>query len=173
MSASGFTLVEMMVIITIVTIFTIITARALPIVRNQQNVRLAQQQISSLLNEARHQALNETRQDACLESHGQSEKKCSDIGLDLRQTTATLFADTDDDNRFSARDFIIRQQPIAGSMTALTPTTALFEASPPSVVMYGNGALKAPGDSSLTLILESGGDQKNYLIDSYGHLEQQ
>ena len=167
--SAGFSLIEVLVIISIITIFSVLTATSLPIARNRQNIQLAGQQVSAMLSEAIQRAINETREESCLEGRGEA-IKCSDVGVHIAGTTITMFADTVDDNKFSDGDAVIKTQTLSGNAISPDDMSIVFEAAPPSVIAFGNGNVITPDGQQATFSVSAGSHTSTYRADAYGHL---
>jgi prepilin-type N-terminal cleavage/methylation domain-containing protein len=148
---SGFTLIEVMVTIAIVTITTVIVATGFPRLRDQQQQLLARQQITSLIREAQQQSINGQRPDKCLSTvAGDQAKKCSQAGLALRGNEYYLFLDTsnNDDRKFTNEksDFIISHGNLPGGVTVASAAwrSFLFVPDPPSTTLYVDGEVVTP-----------------------------
>lgn len=169
----GFTLLEVVVTITIITIITYLVFAAFSVTRNEQALLRAEQQLQNNLREAQSQALNEVRAPKCLDRVGPNlseQRHCSNIGVSISGNTLTLFADISDDNLFSAADFQLETFELPANVIVQADRTFLFEATPPNITLYANGAL-VPSDSIGDVVLQAGNASLPLTISSYGHVD--
>lgn len=165
---NGFTLFEVMVTISIIGILTVMTGRAFPIARNNQSLRLAEQQLQASLREAQQLALYEDRNDDCVARPG-DDSLCSDIGVHLAGNVLTMFADIDADGVYSndTTDFRISTASLPSGVTVTTTPSYLFRGDPPTVELFVNNR---PENDRANLTLEAGNITANYEIHSYGQV---
>lgn len=173
-NTSGFTLIEALVTVAIISILTVLVASSYPIVRQQQQVRVAEQLLGSQLRRAQQLALNENREVRCLQLFADQvslQPRCSDIGIAIRGSEFIMFADTDADTRFtSGSDYIISNTAI-GKDVSIPNKDFLFKATPPTITAYTDGvvqSLKTPQ----TLVIAVGSLQVPYDIYPYGYIEE-
>lgn len=170
---AGMTLIEVVISIAIISVISALLLSALPLIRSQQQLRGAVQQIQSNLRVAQQAALNESRPAACLTRAGDDKEKqrsCSDRGLAISNNTLIQFADTQDDNRFSASsDFIISQENLTGGTTA--PNKAwLFEATPPTITLWVDGKIQ-PGALPANADIRAGALTATIHVYAYGYTQ--
>lgn len=170
----GVTLIETLVAISLMTLLTVLGMRAIPTVRHNQRLVSDTELVQFLLRQAERSALNESRDEECLELAGEDEeiqKRCSTIGVALQDSTAWIFADMSGDRRFTAEhDFVIEQHTLA-STAVFSPGTSsevlLFEATPPTIVLYANGAIVGT-QTPAVFELVSGSQRKPLYVYPFG-----
>lgn len=170
----GFTLIETLVTISIVSLITAILVVSWPWAREQQAFTLATQVIASRLKEAQQYAINEQRPERC-----EAQRQCSVVGIAVRGAELVMFADTRglnqqyDEAAGVTGDFIIQKQTLPSAVTtdAGQWQSWVFKAVPPNVISFGpTGEEIAPG-AATSLILEWGTKQRTLTIRPYGHVE--
>jgi prepilin-type N-terminal cleavage/methylation domain-containing protein len=156
---SGYTLIEVLITVTIITLVTTIGITALPLVRDSQNLRLAEQELQSKLRVAGKKALHENRDQRCLDDpRVETPSACSDIGLAVTSNLLILFADINQDlNYSSGADLILEEVPLPNQVRALTDTVFLFVAEPPALQLYQDGVPLLSDDQpgEITLLASS------------------
>lgn len=176
--SAGLTLLELLVTVTMLTLVTYLAASAFPIVREEEALKHASQQIISALRAVQVQALDEQRSHDCLTQVGEDPldaKRCSDLGIMLRQADLVTFADTNDNNRFDDRDFPVQTTRLARTVQVTEPVSLLVEATPPNIVLYVNGTSLSADESTDVLLraVTSRSRQRTVLlsISAYGVVE--
>lgn len=164
----GFTLIEVMVTITIISILAAIITVALPKSRESQDLILAGQQLQSLVREAQKRALNEQRDQPCVDQAAEA-KYCSDVGLHIETTTVRMFADIASDGDYTAADYTIYTADLVGGVSIETPLTLLFRAVPPTITLFVNNG----ETDAVTLRLQSGAVLHTLIVNRYGQIERQ
>lgn len=141
-ASAGFTLIEVVVSIAVVSVVATMIATAYPVVRQAQQLDAAEQQIQAALYEARDMAFNEERDQKCLDQadveKGMLAKYCSDVGVKFDRDKLILFADSDNSETFAVgSDFIIKTIALTGGVyiEVPTPDTEIFYGEPPSLRM--------------------------------------
>lgn len=184
-SGAGFTLLEVVVTIVILSIITLLVTSAFPEARSAQALLLARQQLRSIFQKAEQQALQEIRDENCLQRVKNNpdytlQKRCSDIGVALQGSTALLFADTEDDNQYTeGQDYLLStlSLPAGVKVTQADGTdlstwqSFLFEATPPTIDLYVNQTL-LPGNQQAPIALQAGRRSALLNVNRYGRLEQ-
>ncbi len=172
--ARGVTLIETVVVISIMTILTVLGMRAVPVVRHNQRLISDSELIQFLLRQAERSALNEVRAEECLQVVGDDEevqKRCSNIGIAIQDSSVWLFADLSGDQNFSAEDdFVLEQYTLASKAvipTGVVSESLVFEAVPPTVALFANGAPVTPKDPAF-FELVSGPQRKPLYIYPFG-----
>lgn len=172
-SQAGLTLLEVIVTLVLITATTYLVASAFPIVREQQALQQAQQQLTAALRAAQIQALDEQRHPDCLERVGEAirqQKLCSDLGVFLQDNQLRTFADIHDNNLFDTDDFVLGNTSLPPSLTAATSASILFEATPPNTTTYLDGVLLTPTQPG-TVTLRSPRRELSVTISAYGLVE--
>lgn len=165
----GFTLLETAVVLSIISILTGLVLTGWPRTRQHQALLLASQQVKTMIHTAQQKALNEDRAKACTDTINPP-RLCSDIGIALKDGTIVVFADTVDDNKFTAPvsqnnpgDFELERQTLPLSVTGPSNWQAfIFEATPPHIDLIGGPK---------TLTLTSGTATKTITVQRYGPVE--
>ncbi len=170
---AGFTLLEVLVTLAIITIVTYVATIAFPIIREQEALVHARQVVSSALRTAQTQALNEERSPDCLARAGDSPlaaKECSDIGIFLQGENMIAFADTNDNNRYDNQDFKISETSLPRPVTISAAASFLIEATPPNVTLWHNGVV-IPAGSHVSASLRARRRTLTFSVLLYGILE--
>lgn len=169
-SSLGFTLVEAVVTIAILSIITTIVLAAFPQVRDHQTLIAAEQQLRSYIRQAEQASFNQIRPEDCTntlpeEDHG----LCSDTGIAIRGSEVILFADTlqKDVNQYEQGDYVYNTLTLPSPARALAERTLLFEADPPGIILYVDGVNQSPGRVELM----AGSRSKLLTIHRYGQVE--
>lgn len=167
----GFTLLEVVVTVTIVSLLTLIVTAALPAARSHQALRLAQQQVSDGLAAASHRAINEIRPPACT-NRVAAAKRCSDVGVALQAGELIIFADTAEPQDWQYSE---GQDEILATITLPTGVTTerqsfVFIATPPTLELYHDGQLMA-AQEKIPLVLVSDRARVPLTVSSYGQVE--
>jgi prepilin-type N-terminal cleavage/methylation domain-containing protein len=167
---SGFTLLEVIVVVTIISLLTLIVTAALPAARAHQTLRLATQQVSDVFAQASHRALNEVRPESCT-SRASQPKRCSDVGVALGNNQLILFADTTDPqwHYTAGQDEVLATIVLPTGVTAATQSF-VFTATPPTLEVYADGKLIA-GKQRIPLTLTSGDQPIALTVSAYGQVE--
>lgn len=168
---SGFTLLEVVVVITILSLLTLIVTTALPTARAHQGLRLARQQVIDVFAQASHRALNEVRAEPCL-GRAAERKRCSDVGVALRQNALILFGDTAEPQDWQYtpdQDEVFSTMALPAGVTVASQSF-VFIATPPTVEVYAQGRLITPAQK-IPLTLISGTTQASLAVSAYGHVE--
>jgi len=188
MNQRGYTLFEVVVVIAIIGILTVVTARAYPAARSSQSLRLAEQQLQSTLREAQQRAINEERETDCLAiartvdepNTTHEQRQCSDIGVYVDGQALIMFADTDlgpddeptgDFEYTPGLDLELKTLPLpSGVSVRIDPRSSrsfVFKGIPPRVELYVDGALyEEPG----VVLLESTGAAATLQVLSHGQV---
>lgn len=178
LTPSGFTLIEIVVTVSIIGIITTMVAVGYPALRDRQILQRTHQQLELLVREATRQTLNEERAPACRDQFPDNtpdavsrRRRCSDVGLHLEGVTATLFADLDANKAYSAvADYEIRD-PVVLPAPVTQEQTMVFNATPPYLTMYGN-AIPLDDQHPLELTFQLRGRTTTLVVRPYGKVEQ-
>lgn len=171
---TGFTLLEVVIVISIMTIVTYAVLTALPVARTNQQLTGDITALRSILTNAQQQAVNEIRSPDCLAtvpSDADSQRRCSNIGVFIADNKVIQFADTSPDRIYTPGvDYILRESDQASGLKGGPDITILFEADPPTVVTYANGQVLGPKQKvSFTLAIKD--TQRALTIGPYGIIE--
>lgn len=176
-SAGGFTLLEILVSVVIVSVLTTIITVGFRVSRDNQRIVLAKQELEALIRDTQKRAFNEEREERCLRSLPESaldrRRRCADVGIVLEGNRVTQFADTHGeigDRFFTTGDYTVTTLPLASSqgVSIGEKTTLLFKGVPPTIELLVNGrVITAP----VELVLRSGTATKTLLLHPYGQLE--
>lgn len=176
---AGLTLLELLVTVTMIILVTYLVTSAFPIVREEEALKQASQQITSALRAVQIQALDEQRLPDCLAQVGENPidaKRCSDVGIMLQETDIITFADTNDNNQFDSQDARLGTTRLARPVAAATPVSLLVEATPPNIVLFVNGTILPANESTAVVLqaitLRSRKRTTSLSISTYGVVEQ-
>ena len=169
----GMTLLEVVVSISIISIATALLLSALPLIRSQQQLKLAAAHLQSDLRRAQLGAINETRVPACLDEAGDNaaqKQRCSDIGITVQNNQVVEFADIDADGRYNEpTDFFLSREPLPGAVS-VPAKTWVFKASPPTSTLYVNGTVQLASQPDITIIT-AGSLKATLNTYAYGYVE--
>ncbi len=165
------TLIEIVVSIAIISTISLLLLSAIPLIRSQQQLRVAAAQIQSTLRVAQQSAFNESRPAACLESVGEDKEKqrrCSDIGIAIRSGEIIQFADTQSDNTFSKNgDYVISRDRFPTAVT-VPDKTWIFKASPPTIILIVDG-ITQPADKPASFTIKASSLTATIQVFAYGY----
>lgn len=169
----GMTLLEVVVSISIISVATALLLSALPLIRSQQQLKLAAAHLQSDLRRAQLGALNETRAPACVEEAGDNQaqkQRCSDIGITVQNNEAVEFADIDANGRYNEPvDFLLSREPLPLAVS-VPAKTWVFKASPPTSNLYVNGSVQVVSQPDVTIIT-AGSLKATLNTYAYGYVE--
>src|SRR5690348_15577373 len=117
----GFSLIESLIVISIIAIMSALALQALPVARNNQQLVADTEQIRALLLDAKERALNQVRPADCLSQYADSDVQrapCSDVGITFVNNQVIEFADTNSNNAYSSqgpKDYVIATFDLSGS----------------------------------------------------------
>jgi len=170
---SGFTLIEMMVIIVIISIMTVLLAVAFPVVQRQQQLKLTATTLVSQLRRAQQLALDETRDDACLQllaDQPQNQTRCSDIGVAIRNPTLITYADIDGNHQYTdGHDYVLNKID-APSTVSLANKDFLYQGAPPTVNAFVDGAPSAL-NAAVPLDMTINNEVTSLTVFPYGYVQ--
>lgn len=172
-SSPAFTLLEVLVTLTIMSVVAYLTTLAYPVMRESEALVHARQQIIAALRTGQVQALNETRSPDCLRQVDDTPlaaKRCSDIGIVVQGKELITFADTHDNDRYDSEDFQVSSATLPRLVSAPSAASLLIEATPPNVTLWHNGTL-VPAGSTAPLALRVGRRNVTLSVSSYGLIE--
>lgn len=174
MKNSGFSLIESLVMISIISILTAISVSALPAIRSHQALVADTEQIRSLLLDSKQRALNQVRPAECVEANGgiddENSQRCSDVGIVFVGGNVIQYADSykgnqryDADANGKSLDHEIARYPLQSVIVkgdSTNPNHFLFFGNPPSVDLYVTGQKAAPGNVYTILLRANTGKNK-------------
>ncbi len=177
---SGFSLIESLVMISIITILTSISVAALPAVRAHQALVSDTEQIRSLLLDSKQRALNQVRPEACVrqaESEGKDPRRCSDVGIVFTGGNVVQYADIQPNFRYDAdkKDYVFATYEMQSVLVnSLSINHFLFYGNPPSVDLVADGRRVEPGETKgVVLEFGTGEDRQRRAVEvsSFGTIE--
>lgn len=173
----GFSLIESLVIISIISILSAISLSALPAARAHQQIISDTELIKALLVDSKQRALNQVRPEECIAELGvaQNDKEsgafCSDVGIAFRNNEVIQFADSSGNGGYSADDYVIsRHQTLVYSEEG-SSNELLMVGVPPSVVMYNQGGVMEPDDVATIKLSAIGGETRTLQIHPLGTVD--
>lgn len=175
------TLVEAVVVVTILSILSTMTVVSFPVVRSHQDLISDAGQIEAVLRDAQLRALNEVRPDECVIQAGpepEQQRLCSNVGVAVQSGKAVLFSDSSGDRAYTpAEDFEINEYVLKSQVSEANPPqwrVFVFEADPPTIAVYENGAVVLPAsseDQTPSLTLQAGKQERKIFLQPYGIIE--
>lgn len=176
----GFSLVESITIIAIISILTTISVASLPAIRAHQALVADTEQIRSLLLDSKQRSLNQVRPEACV-AIATDPRKCSDVGITFTGGKVVQYADVVGDLRYNPENDIDIVAHDLQSVVVNSQSTNhfVFYGNPPSVDLYaGDVSPKLvrtlPGGVA-TILLEYGTgkdrSQRTLEISSFGTID--
>ncbi|MDA1169186.1 MAG: hypothetical protein O3A36_02515 [bacterium] len=190
-AARGFSLVESMVIVSMISILSVMSLRAIPALRSHQELIADTEKIRALLLDAKQRTLNQIRPDDCLDTYDVDDPvraACSDTGLGLQWGEIIEFSNSyykgkgsvhiyDYDFKGLPRetlqsDYVINRSKPVTRVQLGSPTSLLFKSTPPTVELYRNGTLVTPDDDSTKItLIASNGSKRTLTIYSSGTID--
>ncbi|MEO6078147.1 MAG: prepilin-type N-terminal cleavage/methylation domain-containing protein [Candidatus Andersenbacteria bacterium] len=181
----GFSLIESLIVISIIAIMSALAMQALPVARSNQQLVSDTEQIRAVLLDAKERALNQVRPAGCLPMADVASKDrstCSDVGIAFSGNQVIEFAETNGtegyQSRGSSKDFTIvaydlTSTPVTGSLNTLVfnsapPGVQVF-VSPASILSSGKNPM-APSDTA-SIILNAGSLSRTITVHSYGTID--
>lgn len=170
---AGFSLIESLIVVSIITIMTSLAMHALPIARSNQQLIADTEQIRALLLDAKERAVNQVRPDACLNKIEKASKDravCSDVGIAFVGNQLIEFADVNQDNKYSNGDYKIVQYALTN---APGDNSFVFESVPPQVYLHtlGNSTPMGPSETIQIKLTGYGSLSRTLVIHSYGTMD--
>ncbi len=185
--SSGFTLVEVLVVIVIIAMIGLSLTTAYPHARAEQKLTLAEQTLQAALRAAQQTAINEERTPTCLAQAaalGNDPKRCSDIGIVLRPSEqniivfADIFKPDQDSYEGETNDVVLSRTPFPDGVEvkpSSPETTLIFQGVAPTIGLYTAsttcGTPPCQVLTSLTVTLSSGAAVRELDVGSYGQVE--
>lgn len=172
-SCEGFTLLEMVFIISIISILSLTLLNGLPLARDNQIIAADRAWFQSIVRTAQLRAVNELRDEACMAQAGGSpeiERRCSDVGLLLQGRRILMFSDLDGDQAYAKSVDYDIQEFTATSKFEPDGKVIIFESVPPLLRLYDDGSVIAP-TGNVALTMSVGSLQRNVRVTFYGNVE--
>lgn len=169
----GFSLVESLVIISIISILTSISLVALPAARAHQQLVSDTELIRSLLLDSKQRALNQVRPEECVKFVAEVVRpQCSDVGIDLSVPgKVTHFADTVTTGKYNAGDYQIATHNISTAVTPNGFTTLVFHSAPPTVQLYKDTTVMEPSHTATITLTASNGATRTLTVRQFGTID--
>lgn len=170
---SGFSLVESLVIISIISILASLSLVALPAARSHQELIADTELIQSLLLDSKERALNQVRPEECmseLPAEDTLRAPCSDVGIDFETAGEVIqFADLNEGNgRYTDTDYKIVTHALSSTVSS---DPIVFKSVPPSVETYRNGKVMDPEDVATITLTASNGETRTLEMRQFGTLD--
>lgn len=165
--AQGFVIIELVVTMVIIGLLAGMLTIGLPAWRESKALALTEQLVSSQLREASQRALQEARANDCVTQAANDPdiiRRCSDIGVALRDTKLIMFADTNNaDKKYTTGDFKLAEQDAPPGVHFDNDHDFLFDAVPPTITLFIDGRVSRgqvvahDGNSTITLNVDGYG----------------
>lgn len=174
----GFTLLETVITVGILLILAGLITASWPRFRERQAILIAREQLQALFRQAQQQALNEDRDEKCLDTVEEevfARRRCSDIGVALKEDKILIFADTDgNDNQYTDNDFIVEEHtlPAAVQTTEVDWQSFLFKGQPPSIELYDPKGFLVRSTRTASFTLKIGEASRVLYVSPYGQVEE-
>lgn len=170
----GFSLIESLIIISIVGMVTTMSLQAFPAIRAHQQLIADTEQIRSLLLDSKQRALNQVRPEDCMPDvpvESKDRAACSDVGIAFINNEIIQFADTVGENHdYDPSDYVIVKFPLVTKLEGAT-NSLLFASLPPSVMLHVNGVAMAPEESANIKLSASDGKERMLTIRPFGTID--
>ncbi len=163
---SGFSLIESLVIVSIISIIAALSLTAFPAVRAHQQLVSDTELIKSLLLDSKERALNQVRPEKCLDQFEAGDKAragCSDVGIAFVGKEIIQFADTTGTTkRYNMGDYTIVRLKLSTKIVTGSVRSLLFYSNPPSVFLHANSvaAMGPQGTAPINLLANNGATRK-------------
>src|SRR3989344_1606602 len=181
----GFSLVESLVIISIISILASLSLVALPAARAHQQLISDTELIQSLLLDSKERALNQVRPEGCLRDDSNPESAdraaCSDVGIIFEGGKVMQFANiaggTEEDPDYvysgDTEHPIVEHQLLTSVVEEEEGGVRqiLFRSVPPSVETYKDGAVMDPRDTAHITLKASNGELRKLAVSQFGTLD--
>ncbi len=170
----GFSLIESLIVISIVGMVTTMSLQAFPAIRAHQQLISDTEQIRSLLLDSKQRALNQVRPEDCMPDlpvESKDRAVCSDVGIAFVNNELIQFADTVGENRdYDPSDYVIVKFPLSTKLEGIT-ASLLFTSLPPSVALHANGVALGPNESATIELHAPGGKERMLIIRPFGTID--
>lgn len=174
----GFSLIESLVIISIISILASLSLVALPAARAHQQLVADTELIQSLLLDSKERALNQVRPEECITQLGveQDDKIlgpfCSDVGIDFNKAgEVTQFADLNESGQYEKTDYKIVTHSISSTISTDDFKALIFKSAPPSVELYKNKIVLGPSDTAKITLTAANGETRTLEVHQFGTLD--
>lgn len=170
---TGFSLVESLVIISIISILTSISLVALPAARAHQQLVSDTELIRSLLLDSKQRALNQLRPEKCVEFVAEVVRpQCSDVGIDINTGGSVIqFADLNANGKYNSGDYTVATHSMATIMSSSAIEALVFKSAPPSVHLYKNTQIMGPSDTAQITLTASNGTTRTLAVHPLGTID--
>lgn len=185
----GFSLIESLIVISIIAIMSALSLKAIPVARSQQQLISDTEQIRALLLDAKERALNQVRPAGCIPNAANpgdaTRAPCSDVGIAFVGNHVIEFADTTQDNVYTSvgtKDYTIASFTLSATPGGASVASLLFKAVPPSVLLYTGGTVQTasatatiltPSTNATILLNGYGALSRTLVVHSYGTIDVQ
>jgi prepilin-type N-terminal cleavage/methylation domain-containing protein len=176
-SNRGFSLIESLIVISIIAIMSTLAMQALPVARSSQQLTSDTEQIRALLLDAKERTLNQVRPANCLPSiaiDDPAKAPCSDVGVAFIGKQIIEFADTfptTPDHRYLVGDYIIGTYNLSAKVGAGSVTSLLFQSAPPSISLFEDTFLMSPSFKAKIILNGYPPLTRTLLVHSYGTID--
>ena len=173
----GFSLIESLIVVSIIAIMSALSLQALPVARSHQQLVADTEQIRALLLDAKERALNQVRPADCLKNPSDpsdvGRAPCSDVGIAFVGNQVTEFADTVSNNQYDVTDYKIATFDLVSAPGTGSVASLVFKSVPPSTTLYANGSVLDPSATAMIVLNGYGSLSRTLLVHSYGTIDVQ
>ncbi len=181
----GFSLIESLVVISIIGILTGMSTVAIPALRAHQELVADTESIRALLLDAKQRTLNQVRPEGCLpdlSSEDINRAGCSDVGVAIVGGEIIEFSNTNTAGtglyKYNVTgtfgDHIIVKSKLASKLVSGSVQSLLFMGVPPSVKLYKDGLeFSSASDTALINLTSSNGTTRKIKVYSFGTIDVQ
>lgn len=176
---SGFSLIESLVVVSLIGILTGMSMVAIPALRAHQQIATDTESIRAMLLDAKQRTLNQVRPENCLpglDPEDVGRATCSDTGIALQGGEIIEYANTAavSAQRYNSGDYVITRSKLSSAIDTGSAASILFVGVPPSAVMYKDGtALTGSNPYTDIKLISSNGTKRTLRVYSFGTLEVQ
>lgn len=180
----GFSLIESLVVISIIGILTSLSLAAFPAIRSHQELLADTESIRALLLDAKQRTLNQVRPEQCLPGLDVEDilrAECSDTGVAIVNDEIIEFANTrnSDDYTYDAGaypsgDFVLTRSNLSSQLDIGSASVLLFVGTPPSATLYKDGSkfTGSPSTPAASIkLIASNGTQRTIKVYSFGTID--
>ena len=189
-NSSGFTFVESLVVVAIISILTTMSVVAIPSLRAHQDLVADTETIRALLLDAKQRTLNQVRPEKCLDSlevdlEDILRAPCSDVGVAIDQdkreiiefadtSTAGVYKDKYDGERANepgSGDYVITRSRLATNLDEGSTKSLLFVGVPPSAQLYKDGGSMSASSTATIKLTSNRGTTRTITVYSFGTID--